>query len=315
MAKVTVIGSANVDFTIRLERLPCPGETVSGGEFYSSFGGKGANQALAAHRAGAQVRFIAKVGKDQHGDATIENLKKVGLDTGAVARDSSSHSGIALIMVDKDGHNSIAVAPGSNRNLTGEDIRRAEKHILWADVVLVQLEVPLFSIREAFSLAKGHDLLTMLNPAPACNIPDDILSSADVVTPNETELKYLSGHRIEDQRGIILASRKVLDSGPGQVIATLGENGCFWTTKDSQEQFPGFKVRAVDSTAAGDAFNGYLACALAERRSSVDAIKFASAAGALTVTRRGAQDSLPERGEVENMLRKGGYRQPDFLSV
>jgi ribokinase len=302
MPKVVVIGSANTDLTVRLERLPRLGETVSGGEFYTSFGGKGANQAVAAHKAGAEVRFLAKVGCDQNGDAIIKHLEALGLTCEGILRDESRHSGVALIMVDRSGNNAIAVAPGSNWNLTEEDIHRAESFIAWGEVVLVQFEAPLLAVREALRLAKAHGLMTVLNPAPAHYVTEEILSLVDILTPNETEVRALTGVSAGDQKEATRAGRKLLESGAGQVVVTLGKEGSCWVQKDCVQAFPSFPVAAVDSTAAGDAFNGALACALAEKRPMREAIRFASAAGAMAVTRKGAQDSLPTRDEIEKLL-------------
>lgn len=235
MPKVVVIGSANMDLTVRLDRLPQLGETVSGGEFYTSFGGKGANQAVAAHKAGAEVRFLTRVGYDQNGEAIIKHLEALGLSTDGILRDESHHSGVALIIVDRSGNNAIAVAPGSNWNLMQKDIHGAESFISWGEVVLLQLEIPPVSVREALRLAKAHGLMTILNPAPARPLSEEIFSLADFLTPNEMEA-------------------------------------------------------------------GALACAVAEGRPMQEAIGFASAAGALAVTRKGAQDSLPTRDEMENLL-------------
>ena len=302
MPKVVVVGSANVDLTIRVERLPQLGETVSGGEFYTSFGGKGANQAVAAYKAGAEVRFLAKVGCDQNGEAIIKNLEALGLTSGGILRDESRNSGVALIMVDRMGSNTIAVAPGSNRNLTEEDIHRAESDISWGEVLLIQLEVPMPTVKEALRLAKAHGLRTILNPAPARRLPEEIVPLVDILTPNEIEAGTLTGDMAEDLNEATRAASKLLESGVGHVIITLGERGACWVQRDRVQAFPAFPVAAVDSTAAGDAFNGALALALAEERPMQEAISFANAAGALTVTKKGAQDSLPTREEIAYLL-------------
>lgn len=304
MPKVVVVGSANVDLTIRVERLPQLGETVSGGEFYTSFGGKGANQAVAAHKAGAEVRFLAKVGCDQNGEAIIKNLEALGLTSGGILRDESRNSGVALITVDRMGSNTIAVAPGSNRNLTEEDIHGAESDISWGEVLLIQLEVPMPTVKEALRLAKAHGLRTILNPAPARRLPEEIVALVDILTPNEIEAGTLTGDMAEDLNEATRAASKLLESGAGHVIITLGERGACWVQRDRVQAFPAFPVAAVDSTAAGDAFNGALALALAEERPMQEAISFANAAGALTVTKKGAQDSLPTREEIAYLLMK-----------
>jgi ribokinase len=302
MPKVVVIGSANTDFTVRLKRLPQLGETVSGGEFYTSFGGKGANQAVAAHKAGAEVRFLAKLGRDQNGDAIINNLEALGLTSEGILRDESRHSGVALIMVDRMGNNAIAVAPGSNWNLTQEDIRRAKPQISWGQVLLVQLEIPLPTVEEALRLAKTHGLMTILNPAPARLLPVEVLSLADILTPNEMEVGTLTGIPLDNVDEAAPAGKKLLESGAKQVIVTLGKEGACWIRKDGAQTFPSFPVEAIDSTAAGDAFNGALACAVAEGHPIQEAIRLGNAAGAIAVTRKGAQDSLPTREEIMNLL-------------
>lgn len=302
MSKVVVIGSANMDLTVRLDRLPQLGETVSGGEFYTSFGGKGANQAVAAHKAGADAKFLAKVGCDQSGEAIIKHLEGLGLTSEGILKDESHHSGVALIMVDRMGNNAIGVASGSNWNLTEEDVRRAESHISWGKVLLAQLEIPLLTVKEALRLAKIHGLVTILNPAPAHFLPEEILSLADILIPNETEAGSLTGINVDNVDEATRAARKLLESGVKQVIVTLGKEGCCWVRKDCAQTFPSFPVGALDSTAAGDAFNGALACAVAEGRPMQEAIRFGSAAGAIAVTRKGAQDSLPTRDEIANLL-------------
>ncbi len=304
MPRVVVIGSANMDLTCRLDHLPRLGETVSGGEFYTSFGGKGANQAVAAHRAGAEVRLVAKVGRDQDGDAIVMHLVALGLAPDGILRDPSRHSGVALIMVDRAGNNAIGVAPGSNWHLTEDDIGRAESIISWGEVLLTQLEIPPVTVRKALRLAKDHGLTTILNPAPARPVPDELLSLADILTPNETEAASLSGLAVKDAKGAALAGRRLQELGAGQVIVTLGSKGSCWVRKEGVEAFPSYPVAAVDSTAAGDGFNGALACAVAEGRPMQEAIRFASAAGAVAATRRGAQDSLPARDEIQGLIKR-----------
>jgi ribokinase len=257
---------------------------------------------VAAHKAGAEVRFLTRVGYDQNGEAIIKHLEALGLSTDGILRDESHHSGVALIIVDRSGNNAIAVAPGSNWNLMQKDIHGAESFISWGEVVLLQLEIPPVSVREALRLAKAHGLMTILNPAPARPLSEEIFSLADFLTPNEMEAGTLTGVSVKGVNEATRAARKLLESGVGQVIVTLGKGGSCWVQKDCMQAFPSFPVEAVDSTAAGDAFNGALACAVAEGRPMQEAIGFASAAGALAVTRKGAQDSLPTRDEMENLL-------------
>ena len=303
MPRVIVIGSSNRDFTVRLERLPRIGETVSGGEFYTSFGGKGANQALAAHKAGAEVIFVAKVGRDENGDATVRHLEESGLSTDRMIPDEHAPSGVALIVVDKDGANMIAVAPGANRNLTAEEIANNTDAIARARVLLIQLEVPLDCVQRALAIAREHSVTTILNPAPVRQLPRDLLSLVDILTPNEVEAGMLTGDTVTEVRDALSAAHRLLDAGVKHVIVTLGEKGSLWVTRGQERFFPPCRVTPVDSTAAGDAFNGALACALAHGRPIQEAIRFANAAGAVTVTRRGAQSALPAREEIEQLLR------------
>jgi ribokinase len=303
MSKVIVIGSANRDLTVKVGHLPRVGETVSGGEFYASFGGKGANQAVAAHKAGADVTLVAKVGLDENGNAMVRHLEGLGLATHTILRDATSASGVAVIIVDNDGKNMIAVAPGSNWNLTEEEIALAEPAIADAHVLLIQLEVPVDAAHRALTLARQHKVTTILNPAPARALPGSTLALVDVITPNEVETSALTGLGVKDEHDAAQAARMLLDAGVKHVIVTLGEKGALWVTREREQLFPAFHITPVDSTAAGDAFNGAFACALAEGRPIEEAIRFANAAGALTVTRRGAQDALPTRGEIEQLMR------------
>ena len=301
MPRVIVIGSANRDLTVRLERLPQVGETVSGGEYYTSFGGKGANQALAAHRAGAEVIFVAKVGRDENGDAMVRHLEESGLSIDRIIQDEHAASGVALIMVDKDGRNMIAVAPGANRNLSKEEVARTAPVFAGARLLLIQLEVPIDAVYEALTLARQRTVTTILNPAPVRALPGSILALVDIMTPNEVEASALTGVDVKNDHEAERAGRMLVDAGVGQVVMTLGEKGSVWVNREVTRVFPAFPVTPVDSTAAGDAFNGALACALAEGREMDDAIRFANAAGALTVTRRGAQSALPTREEIEQL--------------
>jgi ribokinase len=297
MPNVLVIGSSNLDLTVRLDRLPAVGETVSGGEFYQSFGGKGANQAIAAHRVGAEVIFVTKLGADANGQVIAQHLVEQGIPAVGLRQDRRAPTGVALIVVDTHGRNMIAVAPGSNRLLTAEEIREHALVFEEAKVLLVQLEVPLPAVTQALALAKAKGMTTIVNPAPAQPLSDTILKLVDILTPNETEAAVLTG-----QTGIEEAARNLLARGAREVLVTRGEQGALWVNVAGTREIPPFKVQSVDSTAAGDAFNGALAAALAEGQLLDCALRFASAAGALAVTKRGAQDSLPGRHEIELML-------------
>jgi ribokinase len=304
MPKILVIGSANMDYTVRLDRLPQAGETVSGGEFYQAFGGKGANQAVAAARAGAAVRFVARLGRDDNGDAIAGHLADQGIDTAGVRRDPTHSTGVALIVVDHSGNNAIAVAPGSNRQLSAADLERTAVHFEWADILLTQLEIPLPTVEVALRMAKTRGLPTILDPAPAAALSDDILSLVDILTPNTSEAAILTGPAVGDRDAAVQAAEKLVRFGVRNVVVTLGATGACWVGREGAEHFPALSVDAVDATAAGDAFNGALACAVAEGKPLSEAIPFAVAAGAAAVTRKGAQTSIPKREEIERLLGK-----------
>jgi ribokinase len=298
-----VIGSANVDLTVKLEELPRTGETVTGGEYYTAFGGKGANQAVAALKAGAEVQFIARLGRDQNGQAISAHFAELGLSTDGIHFDESLPTGIALIMVDRLGRNMIAVAPGSNQSVAEQEIGIADPLMTQGDVLLVQLEIPLPTVHEALRLARSRDMLTILNPAPAVSLSGDLLACVDIITPNETELGNLVGMKTETRGDVIKAASQLSAMGVGCVIVTLGGEGVQLVQHGTAKAFSAIPVDPVDSTAAGDAFNGALACALAEGKPVEEAIPFANAAGALAVTRRGAQSSLPTRDEILDLLK------------
>ncbi len=298
---IVVVGSANTDMVIKVERIPAPGETVIGGEFVMAAGGKGANQAVAAARLGARVTFVARLGADIFGERALAGYEREGIDISFIVRDPDVPSGVALIFVDANGENSIAVASGANAHLTVEDVERAAQAIATADVLLVQLEVPIAAVRRALELARYADVPTVLNPAPAMTVAPDILSLVDVVTPNEHEIRVVAGEPDMER-----AIARLLDTGIGDVIVTQGARGVLWAGQHGRQVVPAFPVTAVDTTAAGDAFNGALACALGRGWSVGRAIHYANAAAALTVTRMGAQPSLPTGAEVENFLRERG---------
>ena len=302
--KITVIGSSNTDMVIQLDRIPRPGETLLGGEFVTAPGGKGANQAVGTARAGGEVTFVARVGSDIFGDQAVRGFQQEGICVDYVFRDQRAPSGVALIFVAKDGENSIAVASGANGRLSPADVGRARKAIQQSAVVLMQLETPVRTIEAAARLAKGADARVILNPAPAQRLSARLLALISILTPNETETELLTGIKVRDQASAKRAAAKLHASGIGTVIITLGRQGAFLSEAGTQEIVPGYKVKAVDTTAAGDIFNGALAVALAEGRPLPEAVQFANTAAAISVTRLGAQPSAPTRREIERLLKR-----------
>ena len=300
-ARVLVVGSANVDFTVAAPRLPAPGETVTDGTLLVNHGGKGANQAVAARRLGAEVRLVACVGRDASGAAVRAALAREGIGVDGLVETDAAATGTALIVVDGAGRNQITVAPGANRALTGDHVRARTEDFAWADVVACQLEIPRASVAIALALAREHGCRTILNPAPVPADPLDVLPLVDYLTPNAGEAERLSGVPVRAPADALPAARVLRDAGARTVIVTLGEDGAV-ACADETLTVPAFSVTAIDTTAAGDAFNAGLAVALAEGRELAEALRFASATAALACTRRGAQDSLPERGEVERLL-------------
>lgn len=294
---ILVIGSSNTDMVIKSERIPSPGETIIGGKFFMNPGGKGANQAVAAARAGGKVTFICKVGADLFGDQAITQFKNEGIDTSFILKDASNPSGVALITVDRHGENSIVVAPGSNGNLTVKDLQQAEKIMQKASIVLMQLETPIETIEYAAAKAFGQAKV-ILNPAPAQALPASLLSKIYLLTPNEHEAEMLSGVKVHDVASADVAAQKLQALGVRNVMVTLGSQGVLVREGIVSTHIPTRKVEAVDTTAAGDIFNGAVAVALSEGKSMADAARFGCAAAAISVTRMGAQSSAPYRNEI-----------------
>lgn len=297
--KIVVVGSSNTDMVVKTERIPSPGETVIGGDFVIAAGGKGANQAVAAARLGADVTLVARLGSDLFGDQSLENFKQEGINTDFIVRDAAAPSGVALISVDSRGENSIVVAPGSNGRLSVEDVDKAADEIRKADALVMQLESPMETVTHAARIAHEAGVRVILTPAPAQHVPKETLALIDVLIPNEYEaaqLAAIGSHDVED------LGRALLEAGVGTVIITLGSKGVMMVQPGGTSRFEARKVEAVDTTAAGDSFTGALACALAEGKDMPDAITFAISAAAITVTRMGAQPSLPTRAELEGSL-------------
>jgi len=299
---IVVVGSSNTDMIITLDHIPRPGETILGGEFVTAAGGKGANQAVGAARAGGDVTFIARVGNDSLGEQAIAGFIKDGIDTNHIGRDKSSPSGVALIFVAKDGENSIAVASGANSKLSAADVRKAKRAFAGAGVLVLQLETPLETVCAAADLATKAGSRVVLNPAPARSLPDSLLRRVSILTPNESEAELLTGIRVDSRATAAQAARKLLARGVQTVVVTLGAKGAVLISNSGEQWVRGFKVKAVDTTAAGDVFNGALAVALAEGKPLLDAVRFANAAAAISVTRMGAQPSAPTRRQIDQFL-------------
>jgi len=297
MKKVLVVGSINMDMVVRVSHTPLPGETVLGGDFETFPGGKGANQAVAAARMGAEVTMVGRVGNDDFGNTLIQGLVEDDIKTTHVIKDAETPSGVAMIAVAADGENIIVVASGANHKVSVEDVNRARDLMREADILLIQLECPLEVVAAAVELADAYDLPVVVNPAPAQKLSKALLSQVDYLTPNEGELSTLTGETNIDKSIQII--RKW---GVKHLVVTLGHNGTRVVSADMDQHLPAYSVTAVDTTAAGDAFNGALAVALAEGKPLLDAVKLGMAAGALSVTKRGAQPSLPTREAVESFL-------------
>ena len=304
MPRILVIGSSNTDMVIKLDRIPGPGETILGGDFLTASGGKGANQAVSAARAGGKVTFIARVGRDILGDQAVAGFRRDRINTDYISRDAQAPSGVALIFVGNDGQNSIAVAGGANARLSPRDVRKAGKAFKMADTVLMQLESPLETVAEAARISAKTGVRFILNPAPARPLPAEILRLTSILTPNENEAEILTGVRVANQSSAGRAADRLLARGVQTVIITLGAQGALVAKADSKRFVPGIRVKAVDCTAAGDVFNGALAVAMSEGRSLLEAARFANAAAAISVTLPGAQPSAPYREEIERLLRK-----------
>ena len=298
MTKILVIGSSNTDMVIKTKKLPVPGETILGGTFLMNPGGKGANQAVAAARLGGKVRFITKRGNDLFGNQAVGLFMREGIDTEYIVKDPELPSGVALITVDENGENSIVVAPGSNGNLLHEDIPMTVFESEKTEILLLQLEIPMETVEYSAIVATEHNIKVILNPAPACQLSGKLLKYIWLITPNETEAEILTGVTITDIASVKRAAKIIRQAGVKNVIITMGESGAFVMSEDFSELIPGIKVTPVDTTAAGDVFNGALAVALAEGQEIKDAVLFANKAASIAVTRMGAQASAPYRNEI-----------------
>lgn len=303
---ILVVGSLNMDLVARAPHHPAPGETVLGGEFMTFAGGKGANQAVAAARLGAAVKMVGRVGEDSFADALLEGLRENGVDVSFIVRDAGAPTGVALITVDADGQNAIVVAPGANARLTPTDIDASEELFRGASVLLLQLESPLDSVNRATELARKHSVPIVLNPAPALELSASLISAVDYLIPNEGELALLVGMDLDTP--VQTAVERLQANGASRVIVTLGEAGAFVCDGEENIEISGHPAHIVDTTAAGDAFVGAFAVGITEGKSMLEAARFGNAAGAIAVSRAGAQPSLPQREEVEELLEREGLR-------
>jgi ribokinase len=297
MNKIYVIGSTNTDMVVKTDHLPLPGETILGGEFFMNAGGKGANQAVAAARLGGDVTLVTKLGNDIFGKQTIEGFKKENIHTGYVFLDENKPSGTALIIVNGEGENCIVVAPGANANLLPADIEKV-KDIHKAAIILMQLEIPIQTIAYVTRLARSNQQKVIINPAPAQKLDDELLNGLFLITPNETEAFLLTGIKVEDERTASEAASAFLSKGVQNVIITLGRQGAFFKNNFLKLKIDAPMVKAVDTTAAGDTFSGALAVAVTELMDWEQALQFAVQAASISVTRMGAQSSVPHRKEI-----------------
>jgi ribokinase len=297
-SSIVIVGSSNTDMVVLVDHLPAAGETILGGKFFMNPGGKGANQAVAASRLGGAVTFIAKIGNDIFGKRAVALMKNEGIDTSHILEDPDHPSGIALITVDQHGENCIVVASGSNAALNAGDLLEMKEIIQQAGIVLLQLEIPLGTVEYVVQVAAAAKAKLILNPAPARVLSDELLSKLDFITPNETEAEMLTGVEIKDEAGAEKAAKKLKEKGVKTVIITMGARGAFLLHNDECRMIPALAVKAVDTTAAGDVFNGALSVALSESKPVYEAVRYACHAASVSVTRLGAQASAPYKNEI-----------------
>lgn len=301
MNKICVLGSINMDHSIQLDKIPYIGETVIAKDMNLFGGGKGANQAIACSRMGSHVSFVGKIGNDNNGKLLLERLKSEGINTQFTFTDDKAPTGQAIINVDKNGNNNIVVIPGANMSINNEDISKSEESIRTCDIIISQFEVPTEAIIHAFKIAKKNGVITVLNPAPVKDIPQDLIELTDIFIPNEVEMAYLSGITIKDVEDAKKAGNKFLEEGLKCVIITLGEKGCAVITKDHACILPTFECKVVDTTAAGDSFIGAFCSKLGEinYKNIKEACFFAIYVSVLVVQRPGAQESIPYFKDIE----------------
>lgn len=303
-SKIYVIGSSNTDMVVKSNFLPKPGETVIGDTFLMNPGGKGANQAVSACKLGADVTFVTKVGNDMFGKKALNNFKKIGIKTDYIRIDKNNSSGVAIIMVDKSGENSISVAPGANNSLTIKDVNFIEEKLKADDYVLIQLEIPKTVVEYLIEICNKLKVKLILNPAPFQKISDYHLSQVNTITPNEIETEYLSGIKVKDKETAKKASEILINKGIKNIIITMGEKGAFYKSSSFEGLIPTKKVSVIDSTAAGDTFNGALVAGLSMKMDMLTSIDFANNAATYSVTKLGAQSSAPSINDLNNKFLK-----------
>ncbi|WP_176372945.1 ribokinase [Klebsiella pneumoniae] len=304
--KLVVLGSINADHILNLDAFPTPGETVTGHHYQVAFGGKGANQAVAAGRSGADIAFIACTGDDDIGERIRRQLASDKIDVAPVRAVAGEATGVALIFVNAEGENVIGIHAGANAALSVSQVEAEKERIASAQALLMQLESPLESVIAAAKIAHHHHTTVVLNPAPARELPDELLALVDIITPNETEAEKLTGIRVESDEDAAKAANVLHAKGIGTVMITLGSRGVWLSAEGESRRIPGFRVQAIDTIAAGDTFNGALVTALLEGTALPEAIRFAHAAAAISVTRKGAQPSVPWRTEIDEFLAQQG---------
>ncbi|HSB07360.1 MAG TPA: ribokinase [Thermodesulfobacteriota bacterium] len=303
-SRILVLGSSNVDLILRVPRFHKPGETITAESMMTVLGGKGANQAIASKRLGGKILFITKLGNDSYGENYRQYLIKNDLDPKGILRDRKNPTGIALIELNPKGENRIIVSSGANGSLSKEDLERLGPLWKGINVFVTQLEIPIATVRFGLERAKRRGVITLLNPSPPLMLHSEILSLVDYLVPNEWEAQFITGIKMKGNRDVQKMAQKLLEMGTKNVVITLGSKGLFFKNANEEVWMKAFKVKVVDTTAAGDAFMGALACGLSESKMIREALRFAEGAGALAVTKLGAQPSLPLRKEVQAFLKE-----------
>ena len=303
---IVALGGMNMALIGTATRLPNPGETLRGDRFYTAPGGKGATQAVAAARLGANVKMVGRVGKDIFGPRLLDALKNDGIDVTGVAEDPDHPSGVGMIILNAERQNHVLAIYGANLQCNEDQLAAVETALEWADVLLLQMELPFTLSMAAARAAKARGVTTMLDPAPASDIPLEAFHDLDIITPNQTEAEYHTGIRVDDIPSAQAAAEALMERGVGTAIVKMAEQGVYWAWRESSGHIPAYEVEVVDTISAGDAFSGALAVALGEGRSMEESIRYGAAAGALAVTKRGVQTAMPSRTEVDGLYQRDG---------